>query len=295
MRLGARLGLTVPAGRLLGPTAAKLAFLRPKFGSFVPRPSDVIVATYPKSGTNLVMQIAQQTAWRGVAEFGHIHDVVPWPDAPSRKVLQLDAASPPSPTGWRTIKTHLTAELTPWDSEALTLPVIRDPKEVVVSAYHFVGGLLNLLHVITPSDWVDLFLSDSYPFGAWASHTAGWWEARAHPRVHPLNFRDLKRDLPAGVDRIASLMGVDLTESERVAVIERAGLPWMKAHESQFAPLPLPGVTPAANTKMVRSGTSGGSGELLSLEQQRAIDAHALASLGALGSDFPYPDWFDLS
>ncbi len=294
MRRGARMGMTVRAGRLLGPMAARLAFLRPKFGSFAPGPRDVIVATYPKSGTNLVMQVSLQIAWRGAAEFEHIHDLVPWPDAPSRKVVRLDAEQPPSATGHRIIKTHLDATRTPWRGDGLSIAVIRDPKEVVVSAYYFAGGLLGLLDTITPDDWVELFLADAFPFGRWADHAAGWWDARDHDRVELINFRSIKRDLPGYVDRIAGWMGVDLEPAERAAVIERAGLDWMRAHESKFSPMPLPGV-PSAGTKMIRSGKSGSSSELLSLEQQRAIDAHSLAGLEELGSDFPYRDWFDLS
>lgn len=293
-RLSARLGLFVSGGKLLGPLAAKSTFLRPSFGDFAPGPKDVVVATFPKSGTNLTLQIAHQIAGRGAAEFVHVHDVTPWPDAPSEKVVALGDA-PPTATGHQIIKTHLTAEFTPHGGEGLTLAILRDPKEVAVSAYYFALGLLDVLDRVTIDDYLELFLADAMPFGSWASHTHGWWEARTQPGVELFNFRTMKRDLPGQVDRIAALMGVELTSDERAAVIERAGLPWMKAHERQFRPPPLPSIKPRSRPKMVRSGKSGGSGELLSLEQQRAIDAHAMAGLKALGSDFPYAEWFDLS
>ena len=52
------------------------------FKSYVPDEHDVIVATYAKSGTNWMMQIAHQLLFHGKGEFHHIHDVVPWPDSP---------------------------------------------------------------------------------------------------------------------------------------------------------------------------------------------------------------------
>ena len=50
------------------------------FKGYVPGEHDVIIATYAKSGTNWMMQIAHQLIWHGEGEFEHIHSVVPWPD-----------------------------------------------------------------------------------------------------------------------------------------------------------------------------------------------------------------------
>ncbi len=55
------------------------------FGSYVPTRHDVFVATYAKSGTNWMMQIAHQLAFHGEGEFDHIHCVVPWPDSPPQR------------------------------------------------------------------------------------------------------------------------------------------------------------------------------------------------------------------
>src|SRR5579864_8779323 len=50
------------------------------FRGYVPGKQDVFVATFAKSGTNWMMQIAHQLIWHGAGEFEHIHSVVPWPD-----------------------------------------------------------------------------------------------------------------------------------------------------------------------------------------------------------------------
>jgi len=286
------LRLAVPAARLLSPLAARALASRGHFEGYDAGPEDVIVATYPKSGTNWCLQIAQQIAWRGAAEFDHIHDVVPWPDAPSF-VLGLDPPPPLSPTGHRVIKTHGGAGQVPWQSEARIVVVLRDPKEVAVSAYYFMIGLVGVLDTFSIEKWTTLWLADRLPFGSWAEYTAGWWPQRERANVLLLNFRDMKRDLPGHVDRIADHLGVRLTESERATVLERAGLPWMKAHESQFRPIPLPGAGPATEVKMIRAGKAGGSSEALSSEQQAAIDRLARDSLSRMGSDFPFDDWFD--
>ena len=52
--------------------------------TFKPTRHDVVIASFFKSGTNWTMQIAIQVAWRGKAEFEHIHDLVPWVELPPR-------------------------------------------------------------------------------------------------------------------------------------------------------------------------------------------------------------------
>jgi len=46
---------------------------------------------------------------------------------------------------------------------------------------------------------------------------------------------------------------------------------------------------------MMRRGQSGGSSELLTLEQQQRIDEHCRAELKRLGCDFPYDAVFGAS
>jgi hypothetical protein len=288
-RASVRLGLGVRLGKVLSRMATPTMANPRAFGPYTERDGDVIVATYPKSGTNWLLQIGQQIAWRGAAEFDHIHAVVPWPDAPTDKVVKMDAPLR-SPTGHRIIKTHLGAPHTP--RGPLRIAVLRDPKEVVVSSYFFLGGLLGILDYMTVGEWCELFLADALPMGGWAEHSAGWYDERERDDTLVLNFAAIKKDLPGHVDAVAEFMGVELEESERAAVIERSGLPWMKAHERQFAPPPLPGFSRMARPAMIRRGRSGGSDELLSLDQQQAIDRHCRYALMAAGCALPYDDWF---
>ena len=50
------------------------------FQGYTPAHGDVFVCTFAKSGTNWMMQIAHQIAFRGAGEYAHIHDVISWPD-----------------------------------------------------------------------------------------------------------------------------------------------------------------------------------------------------------------------
>jgi hypothetical protein len=79
------------------------------FAGYEPTAQDVFIATFAKSGTNWMMQIAQQIAYYGAAEFEHIHDLVPWPDVPFPRIrasLKDPTIAERSPSGLRIIKTH---------------------------------------------------------------------------------------------------------------------------------------------------------------------------------------------
>ena len=196
-----------------------------------------------------------------------------------------------APTGLRVIKTHGTADVVPVDAAAKYLVVLRDPKEVLVSAYHFLLPLAGLMDRIDPPLWLRLFGSQGV--SAWAAHSAGWWALRDQPNVCVLRFADMKADLPGAVDTVAAFMGVELTSTERAAVIERSGFQWMKAHNAQFKPITMPFFDPTTLPKMVRRGAVGGASELYDAEQLVQIDQAALKVIAKRGYELPYRELFD--
>ena len=294
MQVAKRIGLAKPLASLAFRRMLSEKVKRRAFAGYEPSEHDVFVTTFGKSGTNWMMQIAQQIAYRGAAEFAHIHDMVPWPDAPAPSCVPLDdmTARDGSPTGLRVIKTHLETGYIPYDEKAVYLTVLRDPKEVLVSAYYFLGGIMGMISHVGIDEWLELSL-DTLATG-WCVHAASFWAWRGRPNVLVVNFREVKEQSRECIERVASKMGVTLTEAEFEKVIERSSLNYMKAHESQFQPPRAPFTRDENATVMIRRGKSGDSGELLSREQQAAIDRFCQENLRELGSDLPYSDWFDV-
>ena len=267
------------------------------FGDYQPTPHDVIVCTYPKCGTNWTMQIAHQIAMRGHGDFEHIHDVVPWPDFAKQELLVPladDSARKAAPTGLRVIKTHLEWERVPYTKEARYICILRDPKDAFVSQYHFIRDVFFGPLMPTVAVWLRMFFSDAAPF-VWEEHLHGYWKNRHLPNLLILTFEEMNRDLPAAVHNIAAFMDVELTEEEFDTVCKKSSFAYMKAASRKFTP---PAISPwsSPNRQMIRRGASGGSSELITLEQQRFIDAKCRAGLQRLGSDFPFDDvWGKLS
>jgi hypothetical protein len=168
----------------------------------------VFVATFMKSGTSWMMQIASQIAWRGAAEFEHVSDVIPWPDSPGAGFISLDdpRSWEGSPTELRVIKTHCRSKHVPLDPKARYIVVLRDPKEVLVSSYFFALPLLGLADTISPQTWMQLMAADA-PSNGWLEHALGWWALRDEPNVLVLFYGEMKRDPDTAIQQVADLMG----------------------------------------------------------------------------------------
>ncbi|MFH5806481.1 sulfotransferase domain-containing protein [Alienimonas sp. DA493] len=262
------------------------------FGEYEPTARDVLVVTFPKSGTNLTLQILQQIAHGGRSEFRHIHDVCPWPDSFALGTASL--GEDPGDGLFRVIKTHLPVSQLPVPEEpgpAKWVYVARDPRDVFVSAYHFYRGIAFGRAMPSVEEWLGTFLRNEYHFGSWAEHVAGFWALRHRPDVLFLTFRELTRDPGAAVDRLAAFVGADLTAQERAEVLRLSSRDWMKAHDERFRPN-IASLWADLEAPMVRRGVSGGSGELLTPDQQRRIAEFCKAELRRLGCDLCFDETF---
>src|SRR5579864_9213594 len=150
------------------------------FRGYVPTRHDVFVATYAKSGTNWMMQMAHQLLFHGQGEFEHIHCVVPWPDTTIMGPMSKYAIPVDDPSVWQTspeqkrvIKTHFDWELLPYSEEARYIMVIRDPKDIFVSSYFFLKD--GILGPAMPSvdTWYKFFFSKGSRLAAWGGMGGG--------------------------------------------------------------------------------------------------------------------------
>lgn len=296
-------GIAVPLTKVLGlagkwPHAmARVAWQSMGgFGDYQATDKDIFVCSYIKSGTTWMLQLTIQIAHRGDAEFDNILYAVPWPDGITRQqpyIIPLEDTSPVScsPTSLRVIKTHLPWSSVPHNPDSRYIAVVRDPKDVCVSAYFFFRA--NVWGPLAPTvaNWVDFYTSKAFVFGEWATHLASYWEQRRRSNVLFLTFEEIRGDPERIVRRIAEFTGVQLSDDELAGVVRRSSFDYMKQNESRFGPIQtVPWAVEAG--AMVRRGRRGDSGELLSARQRRQIDAHYRAELRRLNCDFPYDEVF---
>ena len=175
-------------------------------------PGDVVVNTYPKSGTTWVQQILKLLKNGGKEDGRDVAFEVPWleVEVPPEIPFHCDVESLPKPI---CIKSHMTYDLTlggvPHTTPAKYIYVIRNPKDVAVSYFHHYRALK--MHQFSGSwdEFFELYLSGNMYFGSWFDHVLGWWKHKDADNVLLLKYEDLKRNLREGVQKIADFVSTD--------------------------------------------------------------------------------------
>ena len=217
------------------------------------RDDDIVIATYAKSGTTWTQQIIGQLLFDGDEDVA-VAEMSPWLDLrvpPAEvKIQALEAQQ-----HRRFIKTHLPVDALVYSPRAKYIYVARDGRDVVWSLYNHHANANALCYQLlndTPGrvgppiappiasirqyflDWLD---RDGYPFWPFWENIRSWWEIRELPNLMLLHFDELRRDLPAGMRRIAAFLDVPNDATRFPAQVEHCTFDWMKANAAKSAPL----------------------------------------------------------
>ena len=166
-------------------------------------PGDVIVNTYPKSGTTWVQQILmllRSGEKDGARDFT---SVVPWLE--TGDVQMIESLTRPF-----YLKSHMPYELTlgglPHTTPAKYIYIVRNPKDVAVSYYHHMRGFKIDAFSGSWEEFFDLFLAGRISFGSWFDHVLGWWKYKDAENVLFLKYEDMKLNLREAVQKIAAFV-----------------------------------------------------------------------------------------
>lgn len=246
----------------------ELLLRRAKRYLFQPRPDDVFIASYPKSGTTLMQMMLYQMTTDGAMDFPHINSVSPFYEWEIRH-FNLQALDVPSP---RIIKTHLAYPMVPRGVRVIYL--LRDVRDVAVSAYHHFCLITG--RKADPATFASQFLEGRSLFGSWFDHAESWWPHRADDNVLFLWYEEIIADLEGTARRVADFCGFELREPELPRILERCGIDFMKRYQAKFDPR-LHQVSPG-DREFIRKGQAGAGRAFLS-DAQRELLEKRLASL----------------
>ncbi|XP_075780143.1 amine sulfotransferase-like isoform X2 [Pelodiscus sinensis] len=192
------------------------------------RDSDVFVVTYPKSGTvwsQNILSLIYHEGHRDGTENINVIDRVPWLEY---NLYKVDFVSRPSP---RLFTTHMFYNLVPRDlrnRKGKVIYVARNPKDVVVSYFHFSKISVTLETVSDFNIFLEKFLAGKVIPGSWLDHIGGWFTHRDDFNILFLTFEEMKKDLRGAVLKICKFLGKQLTEKELDTVVEKASFDNMK-------------------------------------------------------------------
>ena len=248
---------------------------REAWKTFQPRPTDVFVTPYGKSGTTWLQQIVHGLRTHGDLEFDDISRVVPWLETSYDLGLDLNAEQKANP---RAFKSHLDWHEIP--KGARYLVSLRNPKDVLVSGYRFMEGWWFEPGTIAIDEWArESFMNPEEGKGYWV-HLISWWEQRERADVLLLSYEQMKRDLPGTIRRVAAFIGIELDEELLAIVSRQSSFAFMLAHKDKFDDKlmrerseRLVGLPLGSDSAKVRKGEVGGHRHELSPEISAGLDA----------------------
>ena len=204
---------------------------RQKTASFVPRPTDVFVASYPKCGTTWMKQIMHQLRSGGDMSYRDITDVVPWIDVAYRVGNDFDIEQKYQP---RCFHTHTWYEMCPKGAKYIL--VYREPCAAFYSYFNFFQNKYFQQGEITLDEFVKtLCLCPSEKMRVnYFDHLLSWWPRRNDPNVLFLLYEDMLEDLESAVRAVASFMGID-DEASITNAVKMSTFDFMKQNQEKFA------------------------------------------------------------
>jgi hypothetical protein len=236
--------------------------------AFQPRPGDIYIASYPRSGTTWMQMILYQLTTDGSMDFPHISQVAPF----FERSLQLrrDLSRLPDP---RIFKTHLPCRY------VRRLPgkyiyVARNGWDVLISSFHFHRSHLGFRG--TFKQFFDHFLTGNVVCGSWFRHVAEWG-SHAHDRnMLFLNYEDLVEDLERWLPVIARFCRIELKAAELPRILRNCSFAFMKEHEEKFDHMnEILWERGFIGGSFLREGKVGSGTKLLTAEQRERFEVEA--------------------
>lgn len=197
--------------------------------SYRPLPTDIIISPFAKCGTTWLQQTFHCLRTTGDMAFDDISRVVPWIETARMLGLDLDAPQRGQPRGF---KSHLAYDQIP--KGARYVVSFRDPKDAIVSDYHFMEGWWFEPGSITLDEFVERPLTRRGTGRDYWHHLLSWWGERDNPNVLLFSYEAMKDDPEPHVRKLAQFAGIPLDDALLKLTLEYMSLPFMLAHRDRF-------------------------------------------------------------
>jgi Sulfotransferase domain len=186
-------------------------------------PDDVFLVSYPKSGNTWIRFLLANLIFpEQPATFANIHRLIPDPtDSAKRDFDRL-----PRP---RIIKSHDCYD----PRYPRVIYVVRDPRDVVLSQYHYHRKLRKLEDDSPLEKFVARFLAgETCPHGSWGQNIGTWlYTSEGNPRFLLLRYEDLVADTPRELAKIVAFLNLPASQQQIAQAVERSSADQMRKLE----------------------------------------------------------------
>jgi aryl sulfotransferase len=249
-----------------------------RWAAWRPRPDDIIIATYSKSGTTWMQRIVHMMIFQDAAP-APIQS--PWFDVRLLGPVESVAAMAEEQTHRRYLKAHLPYDALPIAPGVKIIHVARDGRDAAMSLHnHFVGfsAIARARYAEINRDdpkfagaTADVPADPGAYFRSWLDVGGGgrgddgagyfyvensFWAVRRDPDVLLVHYNDLKRDRSGEMQRIARFLGLDIPEPTWSAIVEAAGFEAMRRDGAVIMPV-VEVLWDGGAERFIYKGTSG--------------------------------------
>jgi len=188
-------------------------------------PDDIFLVSYPKSGNTWTRFLVANLVYPAKhPDFSNLNELIPDPEALSQRHL----LSLPRP---RILKSHQYFD----PRYRQIIYVVRDPRDVVLSQYHFHRKRRLVEDNYPIGQFVTRFIAgDTSIYGSWAENVGSWLATRyGRPEFLLLRYEDMIADTPAELLKVASFLKLSTDLSRIAQSVEQSSANRMRELESK--------------------------------------------------------------
>ena len=233
-----------------------------RWRAFRPRPDDIIVATYPKSGTTWIQRILSMLIFRSEEPVA-LDRIFPWWEV-NRRPIDAVVDDLEAQRHRRSVKTHVPFDGVPRFDAVKYIHVARDGRDVCMSYHnHCTGFLSEALERMDavglaeptlrrPYPRVDLdpaihfhhWLTagaipgenDGTPYLSYFAYEKTFWDARIENNLLFVHYDDLQTDMIGEMRRIADFLKIEIPDADLSRMADSASFESMRKDAAVLIP-----------------------------------------------------------
>lgn len=235
---------------------------------------DVILASYPRSGTTWMRFLLGEALSGQPSEFKAIRRIVPY-------VGQHRRAMPILPHGGTMMYSH---DVFSKDATRRAIYVVRDVRDVALSEFRWqqrIGVFEGELEAFI----ADFISGRGSPFGSWGDHVDSWVQPDrlAEGNLHLVKFEDLKRDAEEVLTSVLAFLEVSLSAQETAQVVNHNSVEMMRQKEDRAPEGSFKKRVVERNVRFINTGSVGRWQESLRPAQEQLLEEAFGRQLQQLG------------
>jgi aryl sulfotransferase len=233
-----------------------------RWRAYRPRANDVILTTYPKSGTTWVQRVLSLLLLRAEEPVA-LDRTFPWWEGNRRPIETVAEAFDAQPHR-RSLKTHVPFDGLPWFDQAKYLHLARDARDLSLSYHNHSSGFrseelarMDAVGLAEPAlrrtyprvdpdparqfhNWLTVSAlpgqADGTPYLSYFAYEKSFWESPRRRNFFFIHYADLKTDLTGEMRRLADFIEVDVTDAEIAGLAEAASFASMRRDAASLLP-----------------------------------------------------------